>query len=74
MNSQLPPIAGIRIKDDRIGLLSDRLLRLRIAVLQASIDDCLRFYPWPALAASWRADIDRLEAELKARGMAGLRF
>lgn len=29
-------------------------------ILRRLIEDCERFYPWPALAESWRRDLERL--------------
>jgi hypothetical protein len=41
-------------------------LRRAISTLEARVAECERFYHWPALAESWRADLrllrDRLDA------------
>lgn len=39
-------------------------IRRLITILQARVAECERFYPWPALADSWRADIKELQARL----------
>lgn len=36
-----------------------------ITTLLFRVDECERFYPWPALAASWREDIAVMQARLK---------
>jgi hypothetical protein len=39
-------------------------IRRTITLLQARIDECERFYPWPALVQSLKADIEMLRARL----------
>ena len=41
-------------------------IRRTITLLQARIAECERFYPWPALADSFKADIALLQARLDA--------
>jgi hypothetical protein len=36
-----------------------------ITTLECRVDECKRFYPWPALADSWREDIAVMQARLK---------
>lgn len=40
-------------------------IKRTISTLQFRVDECERFYPWPALAASWREDIVVMQARLK---------
>ncbi len=40
-------------------------IKRTISTLQFRVDECERFYPWPALAASWREDIAVMQARLK---------
>jgi hypothetical protein len=40
-------------------------IKRTITTLLFRVDECERFYPWPALADSWREDIAVLQARLK---------
>ena len=40
-------------------------IKRTITTLECRIDECKRFYPWPALADSWVQDIALLRARLK---------
>ena len=40
-------------------------IKRTISTLQFRVDECERFYPWPALADSWREDIAVMQARLK---------
>ena len=40
-------------------------IKRTISTLQLRVEECERFYPWPALAASWREDIAVMQARLK---------
>ena len=40
-------------------------IKRTISTLQFRVDECERFCPWPALAASWREDIAVMQARLK---------
>lgn len=40
-------------------------IKRTITTLLFRVDECERFYPWPALADSWREDIAVLRARLK---------
>ena len=42
-------------------------IKRTISTLQLRVEECERFYPWPALADSWREDITMLRGLLSAR-------
>lgn len=46
------------------GNISRAEARRWTTALEAAIDDCLRFYPWPALIASLQADLVALRRYL----------
>lgn len=41
-------------------------IRRTITLLEARVAECERFYPWPALVDSFKADIALLQARLDA--------
>lgn len=44
-----------------------RVIQLAILRIENNIAECERFYPWPALIQSWKADIEQLKAALKEK-------
>lgn len=42
-------------------------IRRTIEMLAYHVENCQQFYPWPALADSWREDITMLRGLLSAR-------
>ena len=40
-------------------------IKRTITTLLFRVDECERFYPWPALTDSWREDIAVMQARLK---------
>jgi hypothetical protein len=46
---------------------SEGQIRGTIELLAYHVENCQHFYPWPALADSWREDITMLRGLLSAR-------
>jgi hypothetical protein len=61
----MTPPSNYRVERSTISRISGNLsIQRTIATLEARILDCLTFYHWPALADSWREDVEELRKRL----------
>lgn len=58
-----------RLTDQRLRALSLVQLRKAKRAAQNQVYTFSGLVPWPALAAAWARDVERIEAELTTRGM-----